>query len=78
MPETTFRYPIIICWDEEKQAFIADVPDLPTCTGSGSTYTEALTSVLEALHWWQERTHRTRQLPTPHPSEQPGQDEATT
>jgi predicted RNase H-like HicB family nuclease len=67
MPETSFRYPIVICWDDEQEAFIADVPDLPTCTGSGATYAEALASVLEALEWWQERTHRTRKPPAEPP-----------
>ena len=61
MAETAFRQTIVICWDDEQQAFIADAPDLPSCTGSGATYAEALASVLEALQWWQERTHRTRQ-----------------
>jgi predicted RNase H-like HicB family nuclease len=66
MPDASLTYTIVICWDEDAQAFIADVPDLPTsCTGSGDTYTEALASVLEALHWWQERTHRTRQTLPP-------------
>jgi predicted RNase H-like HicB family nuclease len=62
MATSTFRNTIVICWDEDAQAFIADVQDLPTsCTGSGDTYQEALTSVLEALEWWQERAHRTQQ-----------------
>ena len=65
----SLRYPILICWDEEQEAFVADVPDLPTCTGSGATYAEALASVLEALQWWQERTHRTQR---PRPLQQPG------
>jgi predicted RNase H-like HicB family nuclease len=47
--------------------YIADVPDLSTCTGSGATYTEALASVLEALECWQERTQRTRKPSTPRP-----------
>lgn len=76
MPEPTFKYPIIICWDEEKRAYIAEAPDLPTCTGSGATYVEALTSVLEALEWWQERTHRTRQPQDIRPPEQPARGEA--
>jgi predicted RNase H-like HicB family nuclease len=67
MPETSFRYPILICWDEEQHMYIADVPDLSTCTGSGATYTEALASVLEALEWWQERTRRTRKPSAPRP-----------
>ena len=45
MADTTFRKTIIICWDDEQQAFIADAPDLPSCTGSGATYEEALASV---------------------------------
>jgi predicted RNase H-like HicB family nuclease len=59
--QNSVRYPIVICWDVEQEAYVADVPDIPTCTGSGATYEEALASVLEALHWWKERTHRTKQ-----------------
>jgi predicted RNase H-like HicB family nuclease len=65
MPDTSFKCPIVICWDDDQQAYVADVPDLSTCTGSGSTYAEALASVLEALEWWQERTHRTRRTLPP-------------
>ncbi len=59
-PDKGIRYPMVICWDEKQETLIADAPDLPTGTGSRATYEEALASVLEALHWWQERTHRTR------------------
>jgi predicted RNase H-like HicB family nuclease len=65
MSTNIFKQTIIICWDEEQQVYIADAPDLPSCTGSGATYTEALDSVLEALQWWQKRTHRTRQARPP-------------
>ena len=61
MTTDVFRKTIVICWDEEQQAYIADVPDLLTCSGSGATQAEALASVLEALEWWQERMHRTKQ-----------------
>lgn len=70
MTTDIFKKTIIICWDEEQQAFIADVPNLLMCSGSGPTYAEALASVLEALHWWQERTHRTQQ-PAPRSPAQP-------
>lgn len=43
MAASDFRYPILICWDEDTQAFIADVPDFPNCTGSGATR--------RGLHW---------------------------
>ena len=65
MTTDVFRKTIVICWDEEQQAYIADVPDLLTCSGSGATQAEALASVQEALLWWEERTHRTRQQPAP-------------
>jgi predicted RNase H-like HicB family nuclease len=72
MTTSVFKKTIVICWDEEQQAFIADVPDLLICSGSGPTYAEALDSVLEALQWWEERTHRTQQQPTPRLPVQPG------
>ena len=72
MTADILRSTIVICWDEEQQAFVADAPDLPSCTGSGETYAEALASVLEALHWWQERTRRTRQPSDPRSPVQPG------
>ena len=78
MTSNPFRTTIVICWDEEQQAFIADAPDLPSCTGIGATYPEALASVLEVLTWWQERTHRTRQSPASRSSEPSWHDGTTT
>ena len=71
MTTDVFRKTIVICWDEEQQAYIADVPDLLLCSGSGATQAEALASVQEALHWWEERTHRTRQHPATRSPVQP-------
>ena len=65
MTTSVFKKTIVICWDEEQQAYIADVPDLLMCSGSGATQAEALASVQEALEWWQERTHRTRRTLPP-------------
>ena len=65
MTTNVFRKTIVICWDEEQQAYIADVPDLLLCSGSGATQAEALASVLESLEWWQERMQRTRQQSAP-------------
>lgn len=67
MTASMLRHTVVICWDEDTQAYIADVPDLPTCTGSRATYTQALASVLVALEWWQERTRRTRRALPPQP-----------
>ena len=62
MTTDIFRKTIVICWGEEQQAYIADVPDLLMCSGSGATQAEALASVQEALEWWRERTHRTQKV----------------
>ena len=34
------RYELIICWSHEDEVFIAEVPILPGCMATGSTYKE--------------------------------------
>ena len=58
--QSTFT--IILRWSEEQGAYIGQAPEIVGVEGSGSTYEEALASVLEAIRWWQEMS--TRQ-PTP-------------
>ena len=36
------KYEVIIYWNEEDQAFSAEVPELPGCAADGETYQEAL------------------------------------
>lgn len=55
-------YTLILRWSEEQTAYVGQVQELVGIEGSGSTYEEALASVLEAIRWWQETS--TRQ-PTP-------------
>lgn len=43
------RYEIIIKWNEKKQIFTADVPDVPDCVGEGKTTEEALKEVEKLL-----------------------------
>ena len=45
------KYEIVICWSEEDQAFIAEVPELPGCAADGQTYQEALAKPVEFLPW---------------------------
>ena len=42
-------YPVVIFWSSEDQAFIADVPDLRSCSAHGESPEEALRDVRIAL-----------------------------
>ena len=48
-------FTITLSWSEEEGAYIGQAEDLVGVAGSGSTYEEALASVLEAIRWRQER-----------------------
>jgi len=47
-------YHINIFYSEEDQGYIADIPDLASCSAFGSTPTEALNEVLSAKTSWLE------------------------
>lgn len=49
-----YTYTIVLRWSAQAQGYAAEVPAIPGCEGSGSTYEEALASALEAIRWWQE------------------------
>ena len=46
------KYKIIICWSQEDDAFIAEVPTLPGCAADGQTYQEALVNVQVVMQAW--------------------------
>ena len=46
------KYEIIIYWDNRDNIYIADVPELPSCSAHGKTYNEALGNVNEAIELW--------------------------
>lgn len=46
------KYEIIIYWDNQDNAYIAEVPELPGCTAHGETYDDALSSVKDAIQLW--------------------------
>ena len=48
----TMKYEVIIYWNEEDQAFIAEVPELPGCAGDGETYQAALQNVEVIMQEW--------------------------
>jgi len=46
------KYEIILCWSEDDQAFVAEVPELPGCMAHGDSQESALASVNEAITLW--------------------------
>ncbi|MEJ5378537.1 MAG: type II toxin-antitoxin system HicB family antitoxin [bacterium] len=48
------KYEIIIYWNNEDQAFIAEVPELPGCMAHGQTPHEALANCQDAIELWLE------------------------
>jgi predicted RNase H-like HicB family nuclease len=46
------RYAIIVFWSKEDGAWIADVPDLKSCSAFGPTPEEALAEVRAAMDAW--------------------------
>jgi predicted RNase H-like HicB family nuclease len=46
------KYEVIICWSDEDQAFIAEVPELHGCAADGKTYQAALANVAVVIRQW--------------------------
>lgn len=60
------RYEIILCWSQEDQAFIAEVPELPGCAADGPTYQEAVANAEVVIREWIETARELgRPIPTP-------------
>jgi predicted RNase H-like HicB family nuclease len=55
---------VIICWSDEDQAFIAEVPELPGCAADAETYQEALANAEVVIQEWIETA---KNLGLPHP-----------
>ena len=49
---TANRYAIIVFWSEDDRAWVADVPDLKSCTAFGTTPEEAFAEVRIAMEAW--------------------------
>jgi len=64
------RYTIIVFWSEDDAAWIADVPDLKSCSAFGSSPEEAVAEVRVAMDAWLEAA-RDAGLPLPEPSYRP-------
>jgi predicted RNase H-like HicB family nuclease len=60
------RYPIHISWSDEDGCYVADVPDLETCSAFGDTPAEALREAEIAMENWLAAARELgRPIPTP-------------
>ena len=60
------KYEVIIYWSAEDNAFIAEVPELPSCMADGATYREALANVEQIAQEWLETARELgRKIPEP-------------
>ncbi len=60
------KYEVIIYWNKEDEAFIAEVPELPGCAADGATYQEAIANAEMIIHEWIE-TAKELGRPIPEP-----------
>jgi predicted RNase H-like HicB family nuclease len=60
------KYEVIIYWNEEDQAFLAEVPELPGCMADGASTHEALANVeMVAREWIETARELGREIPEP-------------
>ena len=62
----TAKYHIDLFWSEADGAWVADVPDLKSCSAFGDTPAEALSEVEQAMEAWLAVAHEDG-LPIPEP-----------
>ena len=46
------KYEVIIYWNQEDEAFIAEAPELSGCAADGKSYREALANVEIVIQEW--------------------------
>ena len=46
------KYEIVICWSNEDEACVAQVPKLPGCLAHGDTYESAGANANDAIQLW--------------------------
>jgi predicted RNase H-like HicB family nuclease len=63
---TTPRYPIIVSWSDEDQVWVADAPDLKSCSAFGDTAEQAVAELEMAVSAWLESARQAgHALPQP-------------
>ena len=64
------RYNINVFWSADDDCWIADVPDLKSCSAHGDTPVEAMAEVEEAIALWLEVAEE-KGMPIPEPRYRP-------
>jgi predicted RNase H-like HicB family nuclease len=64
------RYHINLFWSDDDACWVADVPDLKSCSAFGDTPAEALSEAQKAIDAWLEVAREDR-LPIPEPRYRP-------
>ena len=57
MTEPANRYAIVVFWSDEDAAWVADVPDLKSCSAFGDTREEAVAEIGVAIDTWLAAAH---------------------
>ena len=55
-----YKYKVIICWSDEDEAFVAEVPELAGCVTDGATYLEVAANIETAIGEWVETAKELR------------------
>ena len=62
----SLKYELNIYWSHDDDAYIAEIPELPGCSGRGDTYAEAIAQVQLARDEWIETAKKDgRRIPEP-------------
>jgi predicted RNase H-like HicB family nuclease len=61
------RYTIVVFWSNEDEAWVADVPDLKSCSAFGNTPEAAVAEVRVAMEAWLAAAREAgKPIPPPH------------
>lgn len=69
---TEWHYHINVFWSDADACWIADVPDLKSCSAHGDTRVEAVTNVCDAVEGWL-AVARDNDMPIPEPLYRPAE-----
>lgn len=60
------RHGIVLYWHENRQVFVAEVPELPGCVAEGATYRDALSRIQSEMRSWiRSAAQRGQAIPVP-------------
>lgn len=62
----SIKYELIICWSDDDQSCIVEIPELPGCMADGETYEQAVTNAQQVVAEWIETAKELgRPIPAP-------------